>query len=234
MNYKKNFDEAYCENTELKNFDYTSDSLDSASISFSNCESFKEMDFLEKTEDNFNTIKSNIYEEDLIWSSRLTNSQFLKIKYSFNTLFKINYPNEFYTKISNKTYHTITGITKSSDVICFAILNINFTNRSCEILSFGVLKEFQGRHYGSKLMQKLTEELKIMGLTEISLIVQKTNRIAISLYEKFGFKVIMQDSDYYNMLEGDDRKALIMNKSMSLEQFWIFKVFKNIAKKFMF
>ena len=121
-----------------------------------------------------------------------------------------------------------------SIVICFAILNIDFSTRSAEILSFGVLKEFQGRHYGSKLMQKLLEEFKVMGLTEISLVVQKTNKVAISLYEKFGFKVIRQDNDYYRILEGDDKRALIMSKSMALEEFWIFKVFKNIAKKFMF
>jgi len=230
----KNLDAAISENCELKNFDFPSNSFESLPISFSNCESYKEMDFLEKTEDNFNTIKINNCKEEIIWSSRLNNNQFLKLKYCFNTLFKINYPDDFYTKISNNTYHTITGSIKSSEIICFAILNINFRTRKAEILSFGVLKEFQGRHYGSKLMQKLLEEFKIMGITEISLIVQKSNKIAISLYEKFGFKLFEEDPNYYKFFEGDCRKALIMKKSMALEQFWIFKVFKNIAEKFIF
>ena len=130
----KNFNEAFTENTELRNLVFYENSIDSAPISFSNCESFREMDFLEKTEDNFNAIKSNIC-EDLIWSSRLTNNQFLKIRYCFNTLFKIIYPEEFYTKIQNKTYNTITGSTKSSDVICFAILNINFSYSNHQPLS---------------------------------------------------------------------------------------------------
>jgi N-acetylglutamate synthase-like GNAT family acetyltransferase len=226
-------------NSELKNLNFPSNSLelDSESISFSNCESFKDLDLLEKTEDNFNTntitVKTNNIPEQIIWSSRLTNKQFIKIKYCFNTLFKIKYPEEFFTKILNKTYHIVTGSIKNSDVICFAILNINLRERNVEILSFGVLKEFQGRHYGTKLMQKLIEEFRSMEIKNISLVVQKTNKIAISLYEKFGFKLFEEDLNYYKILEGNERNALILKKSMELEQFWIFKVFKNISKKFM-
>lgn len=220
----------------LQNFNFPISDSESCSISFSNCESYKSLDFLHKTDDQFNTMKTNTIDEEIIWSSRLTNNQFLKIKYCFNTLFKIKYPEEFFNKISNRTYYTVTGSLKNSEVICFAVLNIDINprERNVEILSFGVLKEFQGRHYGTKLMQKLVEEFGSMRVQNVNLVVQKTNKIAISLYEKFGFKLFEEDSNYYNILEGEDRKALILRKSFELPQFWIFKVFKKIAEKFIF
>lgn len=215
------------------NFDFASNSLDSIPISFSNCESFKEFDYLAKTED-LNTNKSILFDDKISWCSKINNNQFLKIKYCFNTLFKITYPEEFFKNILSNKYKTIVGSIKSSDIICFAVLNVDMIFKKVEILSFGVLKEFQGRHYGSRLMQKLLEEFKILGIKEISLVVQKTNKIAISLYEKFGFIVKKEDLNYYSVLQGEERKALIMKKSLATEQFWIFKVFKNIAKKFIF
>lgn len=214
---------------------------DSDHMNFSNCESFKEMEFIEKTEDKLeaNTLKSlslknNCEEEDIIFSSKLDNrnNHFQKIEYCLNTLFKITYPDEFYRKILNKEYFTITGSIKSFEVICFAIININYKKRVAEILSFGVLKEFQGKHYGTKLMQKINEEFKLIGIKEVILVVQKTNKIAISLYEKFGFRIFKEDPNYYKVLQGNERNALIMNKSMNNEQFWIFKVFKSIYENF--
>lgn len=232
MTDKNNLEAVLAENIEMKKFDF-SNSLES--IPFSNCESFREIDFLEKTEENFYSKNTNfLIEEKIVWSSRLTNSQYMKIKYCFNTLFKITYPENFYKNILNRKYFTIVGSLKSSDVVCFAIIDIDFPNRNAEILSFGVMKEFQGRQFGSKLMQKLIEEFKVMGITEISLIVQKTNKIAISLYEKFGFIIFKEELNYYKVLDGEEKTALIMNKSLTLEQFWIFKVFKNIVKKFTF
>lgn len=232
MTDKNNLEAVLAENIEMKKFDF-SNSLES--IPFSNCESFREIDFLEKTEENFYSKNTNfLIEEKIVWSSRLTNSQYMKIKYCFNTLFKITYPENFYKNILNRKYFTIVGSLKSSDVVCFAIIDIDFPNRNAEILSFGVMKEFQGRQFGSKLMQKLIEEFKVMGITEISLIVQKTNKIAISLYEKFGFIIFKEELNYYKVLDGEEKTAFIMNKSLTLEQFWIFKVFKNIVKKFTF
>ena len=72
-----------------------------------------------------------------------------------------------------------------------------------------------------------------MAITEISLVVQKTNSIAISLYQKFGFQIFSEEQNYYHILQGEERKAFIMKKHLVIiEQFWIFKVFKNIAKIF--
>jgi len=215
-------------------FDNTSNSMESMPISFSKCESFKEIDFLAKTDDYQTSLKNVQYDLDIIYSSRFNSRQFETIKNHFNTLFTISYPKEFFDKIQNRIYNTIVGYTKSFDVVCFGILNIDNKKKRAEILSFGVLKEFQGKKIGTRLMQKIFEEMKILAIKEISLIVQVTNQIAINLYKNFGFEIVKELPDYYYILKGEQRKAYVMNKFVGPEQFWIFKVFSNIAKKFLF
>lgn len=227
--------EACSENNELRNFldPNSSHSLESMPISFSKCESFKEIDFLAKTEDNHTSLKTIQVEGELIYSSRFTPRQFETIKTHFNTLFKVSYPKDFFEKMQSHFYHTIVGLTRHSDVVCFAVLSIDNKNKSAEILSFGVIKEFQGKKFGTRLMRKIIEELNILAIKRISLIVQVTNSVAINLYENFGFEVVKEEPDYYFILKGEHRRAYIMQKLIVPEQFWIFKVFRNIAKKFL-
>lgn len=227
--------EACLENNETRNLlDFSSNSQESMPISFSKCESFKEIDFLAKTEDNFNSIKTLPWDSDIIFSSKMNSRQFQIMKNNFNTLFKISYPEDFFQKIQNHQYKTIIGFNKCFDVICFAIINIDNRHKQADILSLGVLKEFQGKKFGSRLLQKVLEELRIMAIKEISLIVQKTNTVAINLYKKLGFDIFKEEPNYYFVFEGENRKAFIMKKLNIQEQFWIFKIFKNIAKKFIF
>jgi len=226
--------EASIENNEPKtSFENACNSLESMPISFSNCESFREIDFLAKTEDNHTSLKIQV-ETELIYSCRFSQRQFETIKNHFNTLFTISFPKEFYEKIQNHSYHTIVGSMRNFDVVCFAVLSIDNTNKSAEILSFAVIKEFQGKKFGTRLMRKLIEEMKILAIKEISLIVQVTNLIAVNLYQNFGFEIFKEEADYYFILKGDHRKAFFMRKLIVPEQFWVFKVFRNIAKKFLF
>lgn len=211
----------------------TTNSLESMPISFSKCESFKEIDFLAKTKDNHTSLKTIQVEEELRYSSRFTAKQFETIKKHFNTLFKISYPKDFFEKMQNHVYHTIIGSTRNSDVVCFTVLSIDNRNKSAEILSFGVIKEFQGKKFGTRLMRKLIEEMKILAIKHISLIVQVTNSVAINLYQNFGFDIVREEPDYYFILQGEYRKAYVMQKLIVPEQFWVFKVFRNIASKFL-
>ncbi len=225
--------EAIHDDYEMKNIlENTSNSIESTPICFSKCESFKDYDFLSKTEDNFNSLKTIKNESDIIYSCKMNNSKFTALKTHFNTLFTITYPDDFFEKIQNNTFNTIIGSTINFDLFCFAVLDINNNKKTAEILSFGVIKEYQAKKYGTRLMQKIIEEMKILAIKEITLIVQVTNKIAINLYEKFGFKIVKEEPDYYHILQGDHRKAYIMKKLIISEQFWFFKIFNNIAKKF--
>lgn len=230
----REINEAFSEKNDLKMlYDSISNSQESLPISFSKCESFKEIDFLAKTEDNHTSLKTIQVESELIFTSRFNSRQFELIKSHFNTLFTISYPKEFFEKIQNHSYHTIIGSLRNFEVVCFAVLNIDNKNKSAEILSFGVVKEFQGKKFGTRLMRKIIEEMKILAIKEISLIVQATNSVAVSLYQTFGFEIIKEEKNYYFILNGDHRIAYIMRKPIGPEQFWVFKVFRNIARKFL-
>ncbi len=229
--------EACPENIELKTvlFDHntSSNSFESLPVSFSKCESFREIDFLTKTEDNHTSLKMIQVEGEPIYSSRFTAWQFQTIKNHFNTLFTISYPKDFFEKMQNNFYHTIVGSTRNLEVICFAVLSIDNTNKKAEIVSFGVIKEFQGKKFGTRLMHKIIEEMKMLAIKRISLIVQVTNSIAINLYRSFNFEIVKEEPNYYFILQGEYRKAYIMEMLIVPEQFWVFKVFRNIANKFL-
>ncbi len=54
---------------------------------------------------------------------------------------------------------------------------------------FGILSEYQGKGYSKPLMDKSMQFAKSTGL-QIKLEVHKTNRAAIALYDKYGFKYL--------------------------------------------
>lgn len=64
-------------------------------------------------------------------------------------------------------------------------------------LGICVIPEFQGRGLGKRMMQILVDKAKYLKLKEISLTVDKTNKPAISLYEKFGFEFEGKAPNYF-------------------------------------
>lgn len=56
-------------------------------------------------------------------------------------------------------------------------------------LGIGVLSSYRGRGIGRALMQAALQKAKLKGLTRIELTVRENNKLAINLYEKFGFVV---------------------------------------------
>jgi RimJ/RimL family protein N-acetyltransferase len=55
-------------------------------------------------------------------------------------------------------------------------------------LGIGIVKEYRGRGIGTELMAKAIAHAKEIGLEKIELDVYESNRAAIRLYKKFGFK----------------------------------------------
>lgn len=54
-------------------------------------------------------------------------------------------------------------------------------------LGIGVLAPYRGMGIGKALMEAALQKAKLKGLTRIELTVRENNRLAINLYEKFGF-----------------------------------------------
>lgn len=54
-------------------------------------------------------------------------------------------------------------------------------------LGIGVLASYRGKGIGKALIEEALKKAKLKGLTRIELTVRENNKLAISLYEKFGF-----------------------------------------------
>ena len=55
-------------------------------------------------------------------------------------------------------------------------------------LGLCVLPDFQGKGYGKLMMRELIDSAKEYKISKINLTVDKVNKVAINLYEKFNFK----------------------------------------------
>ena len=56
------------------------------------------------------------------------------------------------------------------------------------LLNITVSKNYQGRGYGKKILEKVLFQSKVLGATIVFLEVRVSNYRAIDFYEKFGFK----------------------------------------------
>ena len=81
----------------------------------------------------------------------------------------------------------------------------------CQITTIGIKREFQGRGYSKILMAKCEELTKQLGYPNINLEVRISNHKAISLYEKFGFKIVTVRKNYY---QDNHEDAYLMLKEM--------------------
>ena len=78
------------------------------------------------------------------------------------------------------------------------------------LLNITVSKNYQGRGYGKKILEKVLYQSKVLGATIVFLEVRVSNYRAIDFYEKFGFK---RDAIRYNYYDGNPKEdALLMSK----------------------
>lgn len=73
-------------------------------------------------------------------------------------------------------------------------------------LGICVLPAFSGKGYGNEMMKALIENAKRLKLNSITLTVDKENKLAINLYEKFNFQRKEEKESFY-------KYVLLTNKS---------------------
>lgn len=104
---------------------------------------------------------------------------------------------------------SLVGVEKK-EIVAFGYLKINrrLNNKYYQAtLGICVDEAFRGKGLGSKLMRSLIETAKKENICEIVLTVLSDNKIAISLYEKNGFKKIGQTLDRW---KGKTFESMIM------------------------
>jgi ribosomal-protein-alanine N-acetyltransferase len=79
-----------------------------------------------------------------------------------------------------------------------------------KIVSLAVAPDWRRRKVGKKLTNFLISHLKEKGIKEISLHVRTKNKVAISFYKSFDFKILKTEKNYFQ--NGDD--AYLMRKEI--------------------
>ncbi len=167
------------------------------------------------------------------------------IKKHFLSLFKVIFPEEFFEDVYKGKYYSIIGIdNETKDVICFSHIDINKLKRQASILTFGVVKEYQRKKFGTKCLNKIIEELLMMGVKEVKLIVQELNERGVKLFLKNGFYIEKEIEGYYNFIEMNEykgeqvmqekysTKGLLMKKDLLAKANWMTKMINSITSCF--
>ena len=82
-----------------------------------------------------------------------------------------------------------------------------------DIVTFGVLPDFRGKHVSDDLMDEGFKNLANQGISELFLEVAVDNPHAIALYERHGFELVGKRPNYY--VRGDVKTdALVMRAAL--------------------
>jgi ribosomal-protein-alanine N-acetyltransferase len=76
----------------------------------------------------------------------------------------------------------------------------------CYLSDFGVKAGYRGRGLGSYFLGVVLEEVRLMGIHQVSLTVDVNNSAAMGLYRKFGFSIAEERTNLYG--EGRDRYVM--------------------------
>lgn len=127
--------------------------------------------------------------KDLDEIFRLENNTFEKDAFSKNSILNLIINNTFFLKlieddISNKIVGFIIVIQDREDRI--------------NLINLLIRKQYQNKGYGSYLLKYTLNKIKEMNnIEEIVLNVNSKNKVAIWLYQKFGFRIVQKIENYY-------------------------------------
>lgn len=83
------------------------------------------------------------------------------------------------------------------------------TQKHSAVLGMGVVAEYRGRGFGSRLLATTLEMGQARGIRRAELVVRSDNAPAIALYRRFGFDV-EGTCRHYLSIDGIDHDALLM------------------------
>ena len=96
------------------------------------------------------------------------------------------------------------------DGVSIGYIGIRVVDDHGEILNFAVYKEKQRQGYGRFLFESVLKEMFHVGVTSMSLEVRKSNHIAISFYQQYGFVESYLRPNYYK-----DEDAIVYIKEFN-------------------
>lgn len=124
-------------------------------------------------------------------------SEFQELEQLFPEVFRYNPVKEQLKNNSFRKFYTISVDKKIIGFICYDIIYDR-----AELININILKEYQDKKYGSKLIEFMFDDIKKYNVESITLEVKINNLNAVHLYEKYNFKKINIRKEYYNGIDG--------------------------------
>eukprot|EP00927_Polykrikos_kofoidii_P074874 TRINITY_DN70924_c0_g1_i1.p1 TRINITY_DN70924_c0_g1~~TRINITY_DN70924_c0_g1_i1.p1 ORF type:complete len:237 (+),score=49.91 TRINITY_DN70924_c0_g1_i1:88-711(+) len=134
--------------------------------------------------------------------------------------FPVTYKDQFYQDLLKALDYSRLGyyadILVSS--ICCRLEDRSAGGKSLYIMTLGVLKPYQRRHFASQLIKWAIEKAESKAgldddIQEIYLHVQTSNTSALGFYKSFGFEVTEKIENYYRMIDPPD--CYVLNKPLN-------------------
>lgn len=123
-------------------------------------------------------------------------------------------PAEFETLISSKTTIGAAAVDAASDELRgFALSRLAVDEG--EILTIAVHGSYRSRGIGRALMNETISRLSASHARSLFLEVEQTNRAAIALYARLGFREVGQRRGYYQKQGGSSATALVLRKDLA-------------------
>lgn len=122
--------------------------------------------------------------------------------------FAYPYSGDYFKKLFQRYAYGFIVAEEQGKIVGYAIGRPK--NGSGEIVSIAVGTDWQGRGVGQTLANSLINHFKELGFKKVFLHVRTGNQVAISFYQRLGFKTIKTIANYYS--NGDN--AYLMGKEI--------------------
>ena len=120
----------------------------------------------------------------------------------------------FLSEIAQKTTRSYVVARFEGQVVGYCGLMV--TGREGHITNIAVDPAFHGRKVGTRLLLKQINEALARGSDRVSLEVRVTNKVAQTMYEKFGFEIVDLRRGYY-IETNEDAYVMIAQNTLSTD-----------------
>ncbi|GAI67148.1 unnamed protein product, partial [marine sediment metagenome] len=131
--------------------------------------------------------------KDLDEIFRLESNTFKKDAFFKNSILNLIINNTFFFKLINDD--------NSNEIVGFIIV-IQDQEYRVNLINLLISKQYQNKGYGSHLLKYTLNKIKEMNNIEVIVLnVNSKNKVAIRLYQKFGFQIVQKIENYYRQMK---------------------------------
>jgi ribosomal-protein-alanine N-acetyltransferase len=118
----------------------------------------------------------------------------------------------FLAELAQRSNRTYLVARHQGEVVGYA--GMMFMGREAHVTNIAVEPDFHGRKVGTRLLLALANEAIAKGADSISLEVRVSNKVAQSMYEKFGFSAVGVRRGYY-IETNEDALVMVVREARS-------------------